>query len=189
MAPCCQNPEYRCTGPDYRLHSHTSTFAHGASVTVLGCSKKGGGGREEEEERITCSTKQCFGRLPVSHLKHASGNYKMALLDAGHSLMLSSYLFLCVTHLRQGLSHFTRNTHKHVHWLRWPFYFWVIPTYQHTSVVGNTIPMRDVANLQCQGARRQSTQMQVPVNWILPKYGWYNYNLDYSTSKYSSLIG
>ena len=25
-----------------------------------------------------------------------------------------------------------------IHWLRWPFYFQVIPTYQPTSVVGNT---------------------------------------------------
>ena len=54
MAPCCQNPENRCTGLDYGLHSRTSAFAYGASVTILGCPKKG----EKGEERI--NTKKSF---------------------------------------------------------------------------------------------------------------------------------
>ena len=40
MALRCQNPEYRCTGPSYRLHSRVSAFAHGASIKVLGCQRK-----------------------------------------------------------------------------------------------------------------------------------------------------
>ena len=61
---CCQNPEYRCTGSDYGLHSCASAFTDSASVMVLGCPKK----EEEEEEEII---KWCFGHFQVSHLKYA----------------------------------------------------------------------------------------------------------------------
>ena len=48
MVLCRQNPEYRCTGPVYRLHSHASAFAHSAFIMALGCLKKG----EDEEEGV-----------------------------------------------------------------------------------------------------------------------------------------
>ena len=63
MVPCCQNPEYRCTGPDYRLHSRSSAFAqgHGASVSVLGCLKRGG---EEEENELVQTAFWLFSGYP-----------------------------------------------------------------------------------------------------------------------------
>ena len=45
-----QNQEYKGISMDYGLHSCASALAHCASVTVLGCLKKGGGGGGEEEE-------------------------------------------------------------------------------------------------------------------------------------------
>ena len=47
MVLCCQNQEYKGTGPDYRLHNRASAFAYSASVTALGCLKKG----EKEKTR------------------------------------------------------------------------------------------------------------------------------------------
>ena len=59
----------------------------------------------------------------------------MVLIEVG-TLPYAAYshLFLCVTHLQRSLSCFTRNTLIEV-----AIYFWVIPTYQPTSVVGNTV--------------------------------------------------
>ena len=125
MVPCFQNPEYRCTGLVYRFHSYVSSaFAHSASVTALGCLKKGGGG-----ERI--STKRCFGHFQVSHLKKRTiSSYKWLCLMRTYSHMLPSYLFfLYLAPLQWNLGCFTCNTLIEVAILFWGHSY--IPTYQH----------------------------------------------------------
>ena len=130
MALCCQNQVSKATGQRYGLLSSTSISGHSASVTVLGLLKK-----EEEEEELggeRISTKRCFSRFQVRHLKHSNCSYKWLQQKRACSHMLPGYLFLRVPIYREvwAVLHV-------IHWLRRPFYFWVIPTYQPTSVVGN----------------------------------------------------
>ena len=50
VALCSQYPEYRCTGSDYRLHSHASAFSQSAFIMVQRLSEATSNKDEEEEE-------------------------------------------------------------------------------------------------------------------------------------------
>ena len=80
---------YRCTGSDYRLHSHASAFAQSAFIMVQRLSEAT---RRRRRRREEISTKWHFGCFQVSHLKHASDSYKWLCLMRACSRMLPSYI-------------------------------------------------------------------------------------------------
>ena len=79
--------------------------------------------------------------------------------------MLPSYLFLCVTHLQRSLNRF-----RVIHWLRWPFYFRVIPKYQPTSVVGNTQPFLNAIQFELESPWMDHVK-RVMIQPTTPIYG------------------